>query len=722
MTQFVRAANPIWWIPDLTGFPLNDEYYAFFLTNDLPYVFQPVYQDPDGINPWNAPLQFQPAGTLPNNLYFDETKVYRIEIRHGNNSNDQLIYLIEDFVPGNTVTPSNTNLLTAENMITNPQFADIYFTSPFTYTQGSSGSYSFEIGPGWRLDLQGAGSITLTQGALAGTNNEVGNPTYFLKLNAISGWSSVKLVQRFSNNGAIFANGAAALTFTADANVSSQTIVIQYVPSVGVATDLFDAANGPITIGGFNAYGNAVDIPASTNTDPDGSAYVDIVFNIPIGSDLSFTNIQIVGQSTPLPGGFNPLTDAPVYQELTYERIVDHEFHTYKESLLRQPKENLLTGWNFSLNPWQFRTTASSNVASNEYTADQSIIVQQNFVNTATGNNIAVGRGTAAQNYAYAATAVTPTNKFALIQYIDSSTIRPYWGKTLSALVNARIVTTHGTQPKFKMRLLARDTAIPLISQTEPIASWTPGSGSANEPVFALGWQPVGPPIGIFPLNNPEYTLTTVDQNFAFEKFVLPAATSNDMFLAIVIYMTTELDSTATADTVLFNSVSLTHNDFAIEASTETFDETLRKCQFYFETSYNISTDIGTATFNGADQIISPLDYNSGGNDQLPRRSFSLTCKTVKREIIGVSIAKPLFYSAFSGASNSVDLRIDKAGGAIVSTSPTAFIGGWAIVGASKENITFRPLIGGAVISTPTDLNNEGLIFYQYIVDQRLGT
>ena len=34
MTTFVRGANPIWWLSDLDGKPLDDSYYVFFTDND----------------------------------------------------------------------------------------------------------------------------------------------------------------------------------------------------------------------------------------------------------------------------------------------------------------------------------------------------------------------------------------------------------------------------------------------------------------------------------------------------------------------------------------------------------------------------------------------------------------------------------------------------------------------------------------------------------------
>src|SRR5882672_840090 len=111
---FVRSENPIWAFVDNTGIPLNDNYYVFFLSNDLPYIPVPVYQDPQGITPWADPLQLSPAGTLPDNLYFDTVdalgnqQVYRIEIRRGNSQSDPLAWPpIENYIPegGSGPTP-----------------------------------------------------------------------------------------------------------------------------------------------------------------------------------------------------------------------------------------------------------------------------------------------------------------------------------------------------------------------------------------------------------------------------------------------------------------------------------------------------------------------------------------------------------------------------------------------------------------------------------------
>lgn len=103
--SFTRSANPIWFFDNLVGQPFDDTYYAFFLTNTLPYLPQAVYQDPNGESPWNNPLEFQPSSGLPQNLYFDPGEVYRIEFRQGPTQTAPLIYLVEDYVPSPVVNP-----------------------------------------------------------------------------------------------------------------------------------------------------------------------------------------------------------------------------------------------------------------------------------------------------------------------------------------------------------------------------------------------------------------------------------------------------------------------------------------------------------------------------------------------------------------------------------------------------------------------------------------
>src|SRR5690606_10771093 len=117
-------------------------------------------------------------------------------------------------------------------------------------------------------------------------------------------------------------------------------------------------------------------------------------------------------------------------------------------------------------------------------------------VASATGNNISTAQGTAAQNYGFKVTAVTATNQFALIQFIDVATMGPEWGKVFSSMVKLVAQFQSGSLTmRMKMKLIWRTTLPGATSQVVPIATW-----SANgEPVYSAGWT------AISAINDPIY-------------------------------------------------------------------------------------------------------------------------------------------------------------------------------------------------------------------------
>jgi len=632
--MLVRAANPIWWLPDLTGLSLNDEYYAFFLTNDLPYAPQAPYQDPNAISSWPYILEFQPSGTLPNNLYFDPTLVYRIEIRHGNTSADPLIWLIENFVPGGAgggVTPVNTPFLDADNMITNPTFSDVYFSTPFTYTQATSGNYSIPIAPGWRIDLQGSGSITISQIPFS-MPPVVGDPNYYLHIDTSAGatFNSIKLIQRFSNSPFIFENGSIAISFTAQAYTNPQTLTVSYQPSTGMGQTIYNLP--VIALGGFLEYKNAVNLMAPTNSDSAPLGYVEIQFNIFPSAILDLTNIQVVGQTTPLISSPLP-SAAPIYRQQTYERMVDHEFNVYRNSLVMQPKESLLAGWTFGLNPYQFIRKDLFPITTSLQTG---YITDQTIIHTETVGAVAFSQANSQYNYGLQISAVNGinANRFAIIQYINATTMIPYWGQNLSSLVRALLIHTTGSlsAPQLKMRLIWRTTPIPALSAVEPITGWD----TNGDVIFSSGWNayPASVAPGISAITDPAYTLinsssllnTNQFPQMPYDQFSLPKATSSNtpLYLGIVVYINAPLNNVSgNVDSVIFDRISLVQNDFAIDAAVETFETSLRKCQAFYEKSYDVGQYPGAPTISsgGASTAYNPGFNPLYGND----RPFKVT-------------------------------------------------------------------------------------------------
>lgn len=695
MTQFVRGPNPIWYEFNTTGSLFDTTYYAFFLTNTLPYIPQAVYQDPNGQIPWSNPIEFQASGGLPNNIYFNPNLTYRIELRQGPTQNDVLIgNPIENYSTGTSVITQTDPLTTAPNDITNPQFSDLYFTSPITLT--AAGTYN--LGPGWKLVLTGSGSITVTQVLNAGNNNVEGNPPYYLTFNNIG--FTAQLIQTFSNNGAIYASGAIAVSFSAFATSNPASLTVSYNPSTSVTTP--DIFSGTIATGAFQIYQGAINVPASSNTDQGTAAFVNIEFNLPTNGTVSLTNIQVTGQSVPLSTAFNAGTDIPIYQEVPYERNVDHMFHVYRSAMLNLAKQDVLVGWNFPLNPWQFRSTTLANLANNAYTADQTIVIQQNYVASSTGNNIQVGQAGFANNQGLQIKAVTNTNQFAILQYIDPTLIMPYWNNIMSSMVKVQLLNANSTAVKLKMRLIYKSTLPATTAQNYPISSWTAG----NEPVFDNSWTVIIPP------NDPVYTLTTSVQSLPFNNIQLPAATTSTMVLGVVIYTIGQMDISPSQNSIVYQSVSLIPNTFALESPAKSFQQSLADCEYYYEKSYSSSDLAGAVTMNGARFEYSKMDV--GAQDRLFITPFELVYRTFKR-----STPTTVFYSPITGAINNMHMGVYLGTTDIASADVP--ISSYTVTGSNAKSIY---LVGNDTASVVAPAYNQaqiGYTIYHYVADVRLG-
>lgn len=711
--MLVRGVNPIWWIPTLDAEPMDDTFYLFTLSNTIPYLPIVVYHDAAGSIPWSDPIEVLSNGTMPIDIYWDEDTVYRLEWRAGPTQDYPLTYLVENYSPGEGggSGPVVNSANSTTNQITNPQFSKVNFTGTLTSTASSIPN----IAPGWDIITtgDGPGSISVTQLQVEGVSGDSTNPSFALQI-ASSGWDTVGIQQTFEENGALWASSASNVSGVA-LEISAYNSAGTAPPITGVISYAGTDAPDPTTIflqaamnAAPNSYGGAAALPVSTNSALPASASTSVSFYWTSNNTVVVTSVQLIGQQGE---GIAQV----LYQQESLERQVDHTFHYYADSLIMQPKDSLLTGWKFPLNPWQFTTTTSTNVAANQYTADQTIVVQQNYVSAASGNNIAIGKAAAADNYALKVTAVTATNQFALVQYIDAATVRGYWGYTMSALLKLRYQNNHAsTGIKVKMRLIYNSSVPSSTSQTYPVASWT----ALGEPVFAAGFT------AVIPLNDPEYDISTLSTmtELPFEGMVLPANGATTQTLAIVIYTTKSMNSSSVSDFIVFDDCSLVPNDFAIASNVLTFDQTLAKCEYYYEKSYSTATlpatpSIGAGSLQANMQVI----YNTGaGNTFLYPVQFNFSYRNVKR----TATPTVTLYAVGSDQTPGLvqaNLYYNGASVQAVNVTVSSF---WSLTDLNEKAVdyvlnTANPLTSnsGAVATVPA----SGFIEYQYVVDARIG-
>lgn len=322
--SLVRGINPIWWIPDLVGNPMDDTFYLFILSNTIPYIPLTVFHDAAGTIPWSNPIEVLANGTMPVDIYWDDNTVYRLEWRAGDTQDFPLTYLVENYVPvgsgGGNVTNSANN---TTNQITNPQFSQVNFTGTFT----STASALPDIAPGWDIITTGSGpgSISVTQLQILGDSGDSTNPSFALQIMS-TGWDTVGIQQTFEENGALWGSSASDISGVA-LEISAFNSAGTSPPLTGIITYTGTDAPTPTTIftvaainSAPNSYGGAAALPISTNTSLPVSAATAVSFSWTSNNTVVVTSVQLIGQQG---------TDIAevAYQQETLERQIDHFYH-----------------------------------------------------------------------------------------------------------------------------------------------------------------------------------------------------------------------------------------------------------------------------------------------------------------------------------------------------------------------------------------------------------
>ncbi|TAL08456.1 MAG: hypothetical protein EPO02_12765 [Nitrospirae bacterium] len=605
-----------------------------------------------------------------------------------------------------------TNVAETDNLLSNPQFSTVNFNPlvPNTITLTTSPQTS-NIAPGWDLVTTGTGTVTVQQ--VASTDPNIpSNPPYYLNISSTGISEPIVLRQRLYNSPRLLVDGFICGYFTVASTGTSQIpITMSYVASGGTPTTFPIATVTTPASGDFVDTSNVVSTieidPTTPNPDSPNTVnggYVDIIISIPVSANtVSISSIQVSGV-------ISATTRQPFLQQ-PVARETDHLFHNYFNSLVMQPKSTILSGWDFALNPWQFQPIAQTTLTLNQYACDQTIVVQQNYVNGGPSSNISVGQGSFSVNQALQITAVTATNKFAIIQYLDPKTVRPYWTLSLSSLVNAAILTTNSTTCRIKMRLIWRSNAVPTIAQNEPISTWS-STPPTSEPLFSGGWTAVKP------LNDPEYTLGATNANYTFDLMTLPSATTSTMMFGIVIYTLDNLSITGTPDSIVFNKVSLVPNEFAMDTQPKTYDTVLRECQFYYETSYPTESAIASTTWGAINrnQILIPQYAKvSGSSTQCIAAAWQLSWNSLKRTLPNGDIFDPA-----TGAANNARAWLYPSNGS-ANSNPITFNTVYHINYDGTKGYSFIPQYDTALVSLTSIDNVSAYIAFHYTSDARLG-
>lgn len=713
MATAVRGVNPIWWIPDLVGNPLDDTYYMFVLNNEIPYQPLPIWSDENESIVRANPIEFLANGALPVDVFYDPAQVYRLEIRNGPTQSDQLIWLVEDYIPGEggTVTPGSiTNI--SDNQITNGQFALVNFETNLSRTVGS-GTHELPVAPGWTLVLEGAGTYTIRQQPLTNSPSTPTGAPYALRV-TLNGFDSAMLYQRFDQNGVIWANRYVAVNMTAKIdNGNSSDISWGLVDSMGAPVVAFGTQT--VTTA-YNEYRSVAQLGTSTNTDVPPDAWMDFQIGFNGTVDLFITSLQLVSKSG--------MDGAEVqYTEDTVNRQIDYTFHYYRQGLMNKPVNGLLVGWDFPMNPTQMEGGASGNIdvySGTNYNAKY--IWDQTIAGRGASGAVAYSRNSTTGGLQFDTSGTN--DSFWVCQYMTGKLAKKMIGNPLSVNVNAYKTAASGDVRVYVYLYSGTAAAtipsmvVPSVGNNQIFVTTISAAGGVSG--AGTGWTPIPRDV----VDNATHTLSSVSTNADIQSDANNYALSgwnlsetqiadHDKFAILTVFVYT----TASSQIVL-NSVNLCQGTIPSIPAPKTTDDTLRECQHYYSKTYEPATPAGTITTTGVAMALmrsSKSIFPSAGSYY--NSDFSVTWEPMR------TTPTIYFYSPTSATQGLVLGALTEAG-AIVAASNLTFSSHWTDYGASTHSINYFTTDSGslATFTAPSSLDYPtGVLLYHCVRDARYG-
>jgi hypothetical protein len=140
-----------------------------------------------------------------------------------------------------------------------------------------------------------------------------------------------------------------------------------------------------------------------------------------------------------------------------------------------------------------------------------------------------------------------------------------------------------------------------------------------------------------------------------------------------------------TSTTLTVNSISLIPNAIPSRPAPESFDEVLRKCQYYYETSYDLGVFPGTGSTNGV--IIVEQQPAGGATGQFACFPLFFSVRYVVHKRIGVT---PSIYAQDGTAANVLILLYQ--GDTVLINIDVVISGNWTLVDSGQTGFAFEPV------------------------------
>ncbi len=691
-----------------TGAPLTGGL-VYFEIDDQRGVLKPVYQitgaSPDyTYTQLPNPLTLSAIGTFEDSL---GNPVIPYFYPYDASGNVELYYLrvtsaegVEQFtreaVP--YVVSAGNNIVTSvlENELTNPQFAEVLFTSPITFTFNAVADEVITIAPGWDVVLTspGVGSLTLTIITPTGSLNRITNPGTLLNIKS-TGLTSLKLRQRLYGSPNLWGSGYLTATFIAKTYGGTSTVLnMYYSQSNGAVVDeLLVSATLPGD-GNYAAYPGSALIPISNSADFFPNAYIDIYFDIPLTTEIDISSVMVSFTN-------DVNVDNILYDQTSYDRQVDYTFHYYNPLLQFKPIPSYLVAWDFPLNPAQIfgDSVGTQAIGANKsyYAWDQTIVFQT------ADNSIAVSRESTSL---YMNLTATTTTQAAVIQYLSGTQAQLILNQMALEGVSVMFAGSTTTPKTFTVSLWW--SVNPIGTGMTSNDSLVTGLDATGYPTVAAGWTEITK----LPLQKATFTtLTNIYQMNGFSNYIEPTAYLTGVSFAIVVGSS----SIPAGEKISIASISIVPGKIPTIPAPQTLDQVLKECEFYYEKSYSNSSAAGAV--DGQNSLISAQNaaivttqvglYASGFNISFKNSKITTPAVNLFSPSTGVGTAVSGLVYTENVLRNSGDLDLAN----------------WTQTAIGSKNVYYVPanstyLLGAAAVSTT---NPQAFINYHYVADARLG-
>jgi hypothetical protein len=466
------------------------------------------------------------------------------------------------------------------NQLSNPQFTNVFLSegvsSVVNYT--SAVKKVVPIAPNWDLIVTGTGSITLTREKLNGNLNVKTNPPYALRIVTSTGITQCLLNQRFYKNSGLWTaatgqNIYLCGSFLARNNLNAPTNMIMYYsePTPGyVAVPIFTGSFQSLFV--LSSGCSAGTIPVSTNNTT--SDYVDIYVDIPVNRDISVTSLNVYPSLV--------TTTSPSISLDSSNRNQAYQGDWYIPRLSRKTTNSYLTGWDFVVNPSQFRNPTAMFVGSStaEYLIDQTIMQTGTKAMRADLNFVTSGLSFSSQSN-------QPFFSCALIQYLSGYQVDTMLQNGLSCNINAKLSSVQAANCTARVYLFRRSsTGFPVLPTTIGTLD--------DQGVFTLtasGWSEIprntGPAIATVKTKVSGDPDDSGNYDYGFSGWSeVTGVLSSNQFAIVVTFYSVAIPPSLGSSIVTVYSICLSAGEIPCRPNPTTPSDTLFQCQYYYQKSF----------------------------------------------------------------------------------------------------------------------------------------